>query len=120
MWTRWILPLLIISGVTLILYTLLVPRVVYPISDTLFVSSQIFFFYGLLRVTDASSLVDGFSYSYKRMFTVKNLSEIPKSFFEQRQIKRQERKEKNEPGNPGLAYLLVATIMFIVSYNSLI
>ena len=81
MLTRWILPLLIIGGVTLVLYTLLLPRVVYPISDTLFVSSQIFFFYGLLRITNASSLFDGISYSYKRMFTFKNIAEIPKSFF---------------------------------------
>lgn len=118
MLVRFILPLVIIGVATAILYVLLQDIAVYPISDSLFVSSQFFFFYGLLRFTNATQIFDGFSYTWRRMFTRKMGEDLPPTFFEHQEALKELRKEKGT-GNPGLMYLLISSGMFIVSLNLL-
>lgn len=113
---RFSLPFLIIGAATTAIYFLLREIVVYPISDSLFVSSQFFLFYGLLRFTNATQIFDGFAYTWRRMFTRRMGEELPATFFEHQQALKEIRKEKGT-GNPGLMYLLISSVMLLVSLN---
>jgi hypothetical protein len=117
MLTRWVIPLAVMTVGSIVLYVYLQDIVSYPVADSLFVSAQLFFFYGLIRTTNATAVFDGFSYSWRRMFFRRGLEDTPGTFLEQKQIKDDLRSYKNESGNPGPAYLLVSIIMFLVSYN---
>jgi hypothetical protein len=106
-----------VSLVTLGIFTTLNQSMSYPIADSLFVSSQLFFFYGIIRATNATQIFEGFSYSWRRMFFRKGLEDLPGSFFEHKQNKDAQRKELNSYGNPGFTYLLSGIILFTISFN---
>lgn len=120
MLTRFVIPLVVMTAATILAYIYLGDIVSYPISDTLFVVSQVFFFYGLIRTTNATAVFDGFSYSWKRMFFRRGIEETPSTFMEQKQIKDEMRASRNESGNPGPVYLVVSIVMFLISYNLMV
>lgn len=114
---RYGLPLLIIGTATLILFYVLQDIVVFPISDTLFLSGQVFFIYGLLRLTNASEIFAGFGYSYRRMFGRRNGINFPRSYFEVKERLREKKAERAKGGTSGLMYLVVSIVMLIISLN---
>lgn len=114
---RYGIPVLIVTTLTVITYFLVRDVVVYPISDTLFLAGQVFFFYGLLRITNASELFAGFGYSYRRMFGRRQKADFPKSFFEVKEKLRAKREERDLHGTSGLMYLVLSVVMLLVSLN---
>lgn len=114
---RYGVPLLIMISATLVLYYFVQDIVVFPISDTLFLSGQVFFIYGLLRLTNASEIFAGFGYSYRRMFGRRNGVNFPRSYFEVKERIRAKKEERAKGGTSGLMYLVVSIIMLIISLN---
>lgn len=114
---RYGLPLLIMATTTVVLFYFVQDIVAFPISDTLFLSGQIFFVYGLLRLTNASEIFAGFGYSYRRMFGRRNGVNFPRSYFEVKERIRAKKEERAKGGTSGLMYLVVSLVMLIVSLN---
>jgi hypothetical protein len=113
---RYGVPIAIMSIITIIIHFAIRSIAVYPISDTLFFAGQLFFFYGLIRITNATEIFVGFGYSYRQMFSRRPKTDVPKTFFEL-QERRREAKEKRAPGTSGLVYLLGSVVMIAISLN---
>jgi hypothetical protein len=114
---RYGLPFIIMTTMTLIVFQLVQDVVVYPISDTLFISGQLFFFYGLIRITNATEIFAGFRYSYRRMFGRRQGESMPKSFFEVQERLREKREERDLKGTSGSMYFFGSIAMLLVSLN---
>jgi hypothetical protein len=114
---RFGVPVLIMATATAILFYVVQDMVVYPISDTLFLSGQVFFIYGLLRVTNATEVFAGFGYSYRRMFGRRHGANFPKSYFEVKERLRAKKEERATGGTSGVMYLFVSAVMLIASLN---